>query len=125
MLMVGRVTGPWWAAAVVLVVAGCAGVSSNAAGAGAGAAAGTPRSSTSASASVAETATPADAVRRLAKPIWLRSLQMTSATTGWALFYSGDPNSSSIPFLIFQLIWRERDKTRLKPSRSMPPEISM
>ena len=25
---------------------------------------------------------------------------MTSATTGWALYYSGDPNSSSIPFIL-------------------------
>jgi photosystem II stability/assembly factor-like uncharacterized protein len=101
MLMVRRMTGPWWAAAVALMVAGCAGLSSTAAGAGAGAAAGTmARSSTSTSASVAKTATPADAVRRQAKPIWLRSLQMTSATTGWALYYSGDPNSSSIPFML-------------------------
>jgi len=99
--MAGRMTGPWWAAAVALVAAGCAGLSGNAAAAGAGAAAGTAaRSSTSASASVVKTATPADAVRRLAKPIWLRSVQMTSATTGWALFYSGDPNSSSNPSIL-------------------------
>ena len=101
MLMVRRMTGPWWAAAVALMVAGCAGVSGNAAGPRAGAAAGTTaRSSTSASARVAKTATPADVVRPRAKPIWLRSLQMTSATTGWALYYSGDPNSSSIPFML-------------------------
>ena len=101
MLMAGRMTGPWWAAAVALVTVGCAGVSGNAAGPGAGAAAGTTaRSSTSASASVTKTATPADAVSHQAKPIWLRSVQMTSATTGWALYYSGDPNSSSISFML-------------------------
>ena len=97
--MVRRMTGPWWTAAVALVVAGCAGLGSNPAGAGSGVAA-TARSSTSASASVAKTATPADALRPQAKPIWLRSLQMTSATTGWALYYWGDPNSSSPVFLL-------------------------
>ena len=99
MLMVRRITGLWWVAAVSLVVAGCAGLSSNAAGAGSGVAA-TMRSSTSANASVAKTATPADALRPQAKPIWLRSLQMMSATTGWALYSSGDPNSASIPFML-------------------------
>jgi photosystem II stability/assembly factor-like uncharacterized protein len=97
MLMVRRITGPWWVAAVSLVVAGCAGLSSNAAGAGPGAA-GTVRTSASASASVAKTAAPADTLRPQAKPIWLRSLQMTSATAGWSLYYSGDPNSSSPAF---------------------------
>ena len=100
MLVVRRMTGPWWTAAVALVVAGCAGLSGNAAGAGAGSCRPTARSSTSASASVAKTATPADALRPQAKPIWLRSLQMTSVTTGWALYYSGDPNSSSPVFLL-------------------------
>jgi photosystem II stability/assembly factor-like uncharacterized protein len=101
MLMVRRMTGPWWTAAMALVVVGCAGVSGNAAGVGAGAVA-TARSSASASAGagVAKTATSADAIRPQAKPIWLRSLQMTSATTGWALYYSGDPNSSSPVFLL-------------------------
>ena len=98
--MVRRMAGLWWAAVALLTV-GCGGVSGNAAGPGAGAAAGvTARSSTSASATAAKTATPADAVRPQAKPIWLRSLQMTSATDGWALYYSGDPNSSSTPFML-------------------------
>jgi photosystem II stability/assembly factor-like uncharacterized protein len=83
---------------VALVAVGCAGVgSSGAAGPRAG---GTSPSSTSLSTSVAKTATPANVVRSRARPIWLRSLQMTSPTTGWALYYSGDPNSSSAVFML-------------------------
>jgi photosystem II stability/assembly factor-like uncharacterized protein len=84
MFMAGRMTGQWWVAAA-LAVAGCAAFGGNGNGAGA-----------------AKTATPVDAVRQQAKPIWLQSLQMTSATTGWALYYSGNPNSPSsraIPLL--------------------------
>jgi photosystem II stability/assembly factor-like uncharacterized protein len=99
MLMARRMTGPWWAAAVALVVVGCAGVTSNVVGAGARATATAPGSA-SASTSVGKTATPADAVRPQARPIWLRSLRMTSPTNGWALYYSGDPNSSSPVFML-------------------------
>ena len=127
MLMVERMTGPWWAAAVALVAVGCAGASGNAAGARPGAAAGTTAgSSTSASASVAKTATPADAVRHQAKPIWLRSVQMTSATTGWALYYSGDPNSSSIPFVLLARTtdggrsWTDVTPTGARPMLATP-----
>jgi photosystem II stability/assembly factor-like uncharacterized protein len=83
MLMVRRMSGPWWAAAVAavaLMLAGCAGASGNASG--------------------TKAATPADAVRPQARPIWLQSLRMTSATTGWALYDSGDPDSSSTQFLL-------------------------
>jgi photosystem II stability/assembly factor-like uncharacterized protein len=108
MLMVRRMTGLWWVAAVALAGVGCAGVGSNAVGAGGGA---TARSSTSAGTGGPRpaTAAPADALRRQPKPIWLRSLQMTSATTGWALYYSGNPNSSS---LVFMLLARTTDGGR-------------
>jgi photosystem II stability/assembly factor-like uncharacterized protein len=120
MLMVRRMTGPWWVAAVALVAAGCAGLSSNPAGAGSGVAA-TARSSTSASASAVNTATPADAVGRPARPIWLRSLQMTSATTGWALHYSGDPNSSSpVSMLLARTTDGGRTWTDVTPAAARP-----
>jgi photosystem II stability/assembly factor-like uncharacterized protein len=123
MLMVRRMTGPWWTAAVALVVAGCAGVSGNAAGVGAGAVA-TTRSSASAFASagarVAKTATPADAIRPQAKAIWLRSLQMTSAMTGWALYYSGNPNSSSAALLLARTTDGARSWTDVTPAAARP-----
>jgi photosystem II stability/assembly factor-like uncharacterized protein len=92
--MAWRMTGRWWAAATALMVTGCAAVGSAGAGPAAGAGARGSASAT-AIASAVNTATPVVAVRRPAKPIWLRSLQMTSATTGWALYYPGDPGSSS------------------------------
>jgi photosystem II stability/assembly factor-like uncharacterized protein len=125
MLMVRRMTGPGWAAAVALVAVGCAGLSGNAAGAGSGVAA-TARSSTSASASVAKAATPVDAPRPQAKRIWLRSLQMTSATTGWALYYPEDPNSASIPFTLLARTtdggrsWTDVTPTAARPMLATP-----
>jgi photosystem II stability/assembly factor-like uncharacterized protein len=121
MLMVRRMAGPWWAAAMALVVAGCAGVSGNAAGAGAGAVA-TARSSTSASAGAraAKTATPADAIRPQAKPIWLRSLQMTSGTAGWALYYAGNMNSSSGALLLARTTDGGRSWTDVTPAAARP-----
>ena len=101
--MVWRRCRLWRAVAVVLLVAGCASVGSNAAGSGTGA---TAWSSPSASASVTGSApltTPASqtgATRKRSGPIWLRSLQMTSTTTGWALYYSKNPNSSSPVFML-------------------------
>jgi photosystem II stability/assembly factor-like uncharacterized protein len=88
---------------MVLMVAGCGSVGSNAAGIGTGA---TERSSPSAGSGVAGpgvagSATPATlasqtgATRTRTGPIWLQSLQMTSTTTGWGLYYSKNPNSSS------------------------------
>jgi photosystem II stability/assembly factor-like uncharacterized protein len=121
MLMVRRMTGPWWAAAA-LTLAGCAGASGNAAGAG-GAAGATARSSTpaSANASVTKAATPADAVRPQARPIWLQSLQMTSAANGWALYDSGDPDSSPTPFpLLARTTDGGRSWTDVTPSAARP-----
>jgi len=97
MAMVRRMGRPWCAAAMVLMVAGCAGVGGNAAGVGARAAG---RSSPSGSRGATGSATqPAPAsqtgTRKRTGPIWLQSLQMTSATTGWALHYSGNPSSPS------------------------------
>ena len=116
-------TGPWWTAAVALVVAGCAGVGGNAAGVGAGggatarsSAAGSASASASAGARVAKTATPAHAIRPQAKAIWLRSLQMTSAMTGWALYYSGNPNSSSAALLLARTTDGGRSWTDVTPA---------
>jgi hypothetical protein len=127
MRMVRRMTGPCWTAAVAVVVAGCAGVSGNAVGVGAGAVA-TARSSASASAPadasagavVAKTATPAVAIRPPAKALWLRSLQMTSATTGWALYYSANPNSSSAALLLARTIDGGRSWTDVTPVAARP-----
>jgi photosystem II stability/assembly factor-like uncharacterized protein len=98
---------PCWAAAVVLMVAGCASVGGNAAGIGIGAGAGaTGRSSPSAStgttgsAPAPTLASATGATRQRTGPIWLRSLQMTSTATGWAFYYSHNPNSSSPAFAL-------------------------
>ena len=125
--MARRMTSPWWAAAVALVAAGCAGVSGSAAGAGAGADA-TTRSSASAGASadaspgarVAKTATPAGVARPQAKPIWLRSLQMASATDGWAFYDAGNPNSSPGALLLARTTDGGRSWTDVTPAAARP-----
>ena len=114
--MARRMCHPWWAAAVILLVTGCASVGSNAVGNGAGAGAGatarsSPSASTSTSGSAPQTtlASQTGATRKRTGPIWLRSLQMTSATTGWALYDSKNPNSSSA---VFTLLARTTDGGR-------------
>jgi photosystem II stability/assembly factor-like uncharacterized protein len=103
---------PWWTAAVVLMVTGCAGVGGNAAAVGVAA---TARSSSAAStgsaasASQAALASQTGATRKRTGPIWLQSLQMTSTTTGWALYYSKNPDSSSG---VFTLLARTTDGGR-------------
>ena len=116
MAMVRRMGRLWWAAAVVLTVAGCANGGSNAAGTRAGTGTGaTARSSPSASTGAAGSATGATvasqtgASHQRTERIWLQSLQMTSATTGWALHYSKNPNSSSG---VFTLLARTTDRGR-------------
>jgi photosystem II stability/assembly factor-like uncharacterized protein len=97
---------PWWAAAVVLMVAGCASVGSHTAGIGAGAAGARSALPTGARSAVsagagstgAATTVAVGAARPRKERIWLESLQMTSATTGWAFYYSGNPSSSSPVF---------------------------
>jgi photosystem II stability/assembly factor-like uncharacterized protein len=115
---------PWWAAAVVLMVAGCAGVGGNAAGIGVAATArSSPTASTgsAASASQAALASQTGATRKRTEPIWLQSLQMTSTTTGWALYYSKNPNSSSG---VFTLLARTTDGGRtwadVTPAAGLP-----
>ena len=96
--MVRRMCRPWWAAAVVLMVAGCAGAGGDAAGIGVAATArSSPTASTGSAASASQSALASQtgATRKRTGPIWLQSLQMTSTTTGWALYYSKNPNSSS------------------------------
>jgi photosystem II stability/assembly factor-like uncharacterized protein len=103
---------PWLVAAIVLMMAGCASVGSSAAGIGTGA---TARSSQSSSMGTTGSATPTTlasqtgATRQRPGPIWLQSLQMTSTTTGWALYYSNNPNSSS---RVFALLARTTDGGR-------------
>lgn len=87
MAMGRRISGTWMAAAVVLLVAGCAGVGGSVAGgfsvAGGSAGAG----------KTADSSTAASAVRppAVGRPIWFQSLRMTSATSGWALAYATNP----------------------------------
>ena len=61
------------------------------------------------------------ATRKRTGPIWLRSLQMTSTTTGWALYYSKNPNSSSG---VFMLLARTTDGGRtwtdVTPASGLP-----
>jgi len=83
--MIRRITGPGLAAAVAVLAVGCAGVSGHPAGP---------------AAAVVKTTAVAAAVRPPVKPLWLQSLQMTSLTTGWALYYAGNPNSTVSPVLL-------------------------
>jgi photosystem II stability/assembly factor-like uncharacterized protein len=117
---------PWWAAAVVLLLAGCASVGSNAAGVGTGTSAmarSSPSagSSTTGSAPQSTLASRTGATRKRQGPIWLQSLQMTSASTGWALYYSKNPNSSSG---VFMLLARTTDGGRtwtdVTPASGLP-----
>jgi photosystem II stability/assembly factor-like uncharacterized protein len=128
--MGARMGRPWWAVAMVLMVAGCASIGGHPAATGAG---GTGRSAVSAGAQGAGSAS-ADATGSAttvvvatgsAHPqkerIWLRSLQMTSATTGWAFYYSGNPGSSSP---VFTLLARTTDGGRtwtdVTPAAGLP-----
>ena len=122
MAMVRRMGRPWWVAALVLLLAGCASVGSNAVGTTAVA---TARNSLSASTGAAGSATVASlagASRQKKERIWLQSLQMTSATTGWALYYSKNPNSSSG---VFTLLARTTDGGRTWTDVTPGPGRSM
>jgi photosystem II stability/assembly factor-like uncharacterized protein len=106
------------------MVAGCASVGGNAVGIGTGA---TAPSSSSASTGAAGSATgtaltsKTGATRARSGPIWLQSLQMTSTTTGWALYDSKNPNSSSG---VFELLARTTDGGRtwtdVTPAAALP-----
>lgn len=119
-----RMCRPWWAAAVVVMVTGCGGIGGIAAGIGAGASA---RSSPTASAGSAGSssrttlASQIGATRKRSGPIWLQSLQMTSTTTGWALYYSKNPNSSSGAFtLLARTTDGGRTWTDVTPAAALP-----
>ena len=112
MAMARRMGRSWWVAALVLMVAGCASVGRNAVGTGAVATArNSPSASTGAagSATGATVASLAGASGQKKERIWLQSLQMTSASTGWALYYSRNPDS---PSGVFTLLARTTDGGR-------------
>jgi photosystem II stability/assembly factor-like uncharacterized protein len=56
------------------------------------------------------------------QPIWLRSLQMTSATTGWAFYYSQNPNSApaTSPVLLARTVNGGRTWTDVTPAAALP-----
>ena len=87
---------PWCLAAVVLLAAGCG--------------------------SVHKTVTPAPAAAAAVtghpgKPIWLQSLQMTSASAGWALYYPASPADPSVnpPMLLARTVDGARTWTDATP----------
>lgn len=90
---------PWCLAAVVLLAAGCG--SSHA---------------------TAAPATPAAATVHPGKPIWLQSLQMTSASAGWALYYPASPANPSVnpPVLVARTIDGARTWTDVTPAAARP-----
>jgi photosystem II stability/assembly factor-like uncharacterized protein len=100
MTMVGRISGPWMAAAVVLLVAGCAGIGSSVTG-GSTTAGKTANSSTAAAPTMTSPGA-ASAARppAVGQPIWFQSLRMTAATSGWALGYATNPaHLTPVPYI--------------------------
>ena len=88
--MTRRKAGPWCTAAVILLLAaGCAKAGSTGTpvtgggAAGAGGASAAPKAGAPASQPGSPASQP--------KPVWFQSLQMTSATSGWALVWSANP----------------------------------
>jgi photosystem II stability/assembly factor-like uncharacterized protein len=96
MTMARRISSAWMAAAVVLLVAGCAGIGSSVAGGGVtggGVTAGKTADpgADAAPAPTSPGATSAARAPAVGRPFWLQSLTMTSATSGWALDYATNP----------------------------------
>jgi photosystem II stability/assembly factor-like uncharacterized protein len=91
MTMVRRISGTWMAAALVLLVAGCAGIGSSVTGGST--TAGKTVDSSAAAAPTITSPGAASAARppAVGQPIWFQSLRMTSATSGWALGYATNP----------------------------------
>ena len=81
--MTRRMAGPWCtAAAILLLAAGCAKAGST----------GTPVTGSGTVGAGGASATPkVGAPASQPKPVWFQSLQMTSATSGWALVWSANP----------------------------------
>jgi photosystem II stability/assembly factor-like uncharacterized protein len=80
---------------MVLMVAGCASVGSHTAGIGAGVTGARSAVSAGADSTGSASTVAVGASRPRKERIWLQSLQMTSAMTGWAFYDSKNPNSSS------------------------------
>jgi photosystem II stability/assembly factor-like uncharacterized protein len=86
-----RISGTWMAAAVVLLVAGCAGVGGSVTGGNTGAGKTADSRTAAAPTITAPSAAAAARTRAVGQPIWFQSLRMTSATSGWALGYATNP----------------------------------
>ena len=93
---------PWCAAVVVLLAAGCGSAHSPAA----------PAAPAAAAAAAVHTS----------KPIWLQSLQMTSASAGWALYNPASPANPSVnpPVLIARTTNGARMWTDVTPAAARP-----
>jgi photosystem II stability/assembly factor-like uncharacterized protein len=121
--MAARCTG-WFAIALAAaLVTGCGSVS-----AGGGAVAGggktpvktaTPSTPTASAKAPRSMASPAG---QASQPIWLRSLHMTSATTGWAFYYSQNPNTApaTSPMLLARTVNGGRTWTDVTPAAALP-----
>jgi photosystem II stability/assembly factor-like uncharacterized protein len=87
--MIRWMSGSWWAAVLVLMVAGCANIGSGETGGGGTAVAQQTHSRGTTLASQPGTS-------RLSRSMWFQSVQMTSAASGWALDYSANPADSGV-----------------------------
>jgi photosystem II stability/assembly factor-like uncharacterized protein len=114
--MTRRTMAAWCAAALAAALAsGCASVS---AGGGTVADGGKTPAGTVPSTTVPSTTVPGPA----SQPIWLSSLQMTSATTGWALYDSQNPNTApaTSPMLLARTVDGGRTWTDVTPAAALP-----
>jgi photosystem II stability/assembly factor-like uncharacterized protein len=113
MAMGRRISGTWMAA-VILLVAGCAGVGGSVTGGGSTTGGSTTGGSTTGgktadlrtaaapmtTAPGAAPAAPAAPAASAARPIWFQSLRMTSATSGWALANATNPaRLTPVPYI--------------------------
>jgi len=121
--MAARCTVWFMAALAAALMTGCASVGADG---GAGASGGkTPTGTAPPSAATRTGAAPTSAASspgQASQPIWLRSLQMTSATTGWALYYSQNPNTASAtsPLLVARTDNGGRTWTDVTPAAALP-----
>lgn len=116
---------PWTAAALLAV--GCGGLTSSAPSAP-GTSPGTPAAaSPSASAVTSAPSATAPASSSPSKPpgaaLWLQSLQMSTSSTGWALYFSGNPMTA--PLGTPTLLVRTMDAARTWDNVTPPAAIAM
>jgi photosystem II stability/assembly factor-like uncharacterized protein len=122
MMMVRRISGTWMAAAVILLVAGCAGIGGGVTGGSATAGRTADSSTAAAPAMTSQGAASAARPPAVGQPIWFQSLRMTSATSGWALGYATNPaHLTPVPYIsLAHTADGARTWTNVTPSAARP-----